>query len=139
MKTQINLFYDNDKTEAVKKVIPIKGSSPVVPSSPLMGDLLESINPQYQKRTFVVWRGKNLYKFDEEDVREVGETETYVDVVLMGHCEWKNKREMDTKKLIMDSTNLTKVVPNPRSVAYSDLMEDEEVTKYFVNNRGGGR
>ena len=30
---------------------------------------------------------KNLYKIDEEDVREVGKTETYLNVVLMGHCE----------------------------------------------------
>ena len=74
---------------------------------------------------------KNLYTLDEEDMREIGETVSFVNVVLMEHCEWKDKKGMNTKRFIIDNTNLTEVVPNPRSVAYSDLMDMKEVTIFL--------
>ena len=52
-----------------------------------------------------------------------------MNVVLMGHCEWKDTSMMNTKRFILDNANLTEVVPNPRRVAHSYLIEDEEVTK----------
>ena len=56
---------------------------------------------------------ESLLRYDMEEVKDVGEDQSHVHVVLSENCEWKHKDEYNAKRFIIDDEFLTVEVPIP--------------------------
>ena len=80
---------------------------------------------------------ENLLRCDEEEVRKIKESQSYVTLVLSGHCEWRDKREMNTKRMIVEDEYLTEIIPNPANRNYNEVMDDEDIVRWFEKKPWG--
>ena len=80
---------------------------------------------------------EDVMKHDQDKVREVGENQTYVGVVLSGNTERKNKLKMNTGYFIINDEYLTLEVPSPTSKVYAPHMDELECVKWFRKDNWG--
>ena len=80
---------------------------------------------------------ENLLRCDEEEVRRVKESQSYVKLLLSRHCEWRDNREMNTKRMIVEDEFLTEIIPSPANRNYNEVMDDEDIVRWFEKKPWG--